>query len=111
MESDFQHAAENLVFRNIQTALKEIREKWTRASGLLRDLKAKNEELGMRNLELEELVEKLQAELAEGSRGADKGSRESIDVPGELLYFSADEREALERQIAELLERVETHLK
>ena len=111
MESDFQHAAENLVFRNIQTALKEIREKWTKASGLLRELRAKNEELGLRNLELEDLVEKLQTELAEASRTGKEGSRQSIDVPGELLYFSADEREALERQIAELLERVEAHLK
>ncbi|MBL0176708.1 MAG: hypothetical protein IPP94_15835 [Ignavibacteria bacterium] len=111
MENDLQHAAENIVLRNIQSALKDIREKWTRAAGVLRELRVRNAELESRNADLEEQLRNLETQRS--AKGADRnaGMRMPIDVASELLYFSPDEREALERQIAELLERVDSHLR
>jgi hypothetical protein len=111
MENDLQHAAENIVLRNIQIALKDIREKWSRAAGTLRELRARNAELESRNATLEERLQNLEAQLSAKGAGQSTGMRMPIDVASELLYFSPDEREALERQIAELLERVDSHLR
>jgi hypothetical protein len=102
--------------QHIQTLIKEVREKAYRAAGMLKELRVQNRTLEDRNKELEGVVLRLQKEVEEKTveiahLQVSMKSPSTIDVGDRLLYFSADEREALERQINELLARVSSHLR
>ena len=103
MEADLQHAAENIVLKNIENGMASIRDRVSKAAGMIRELRA-------RNTLLEKTVAELEARLAEQEKRISTGDQNFVEVGDRLLYFSTDEREALERQITELLNRVQSHL-
>ncbi|MBI5647960.1 MAG: hypothetical protein HY962_13605 [Ignavibacteriae bacterium] len=111
MDADLQHAAENIVLKNIQNAMASIRERVTKAAETIRSLKESKAQLESRVVELEELVRRLEERPVATSERKSDGSQNTIELGDRLLYFSPDEREALERQINELLERVQAHLR
>lgn len=114
-DDDTQTYMEDGSLASVQAMLKDLREKAFRAAGLIKELReqlrgaeqkaahAEHETLDLRKRleEKERELRHMQKELAE---------RPSLDVADKVLYFSADEREALERQINDLLVRVQSHL-
>ncbi len=108
MERNLQHAAEDMVVKNIQTVIEGIRERIETAADAIRSLRGKNDELGQKVRELETA----NAELAKRIQELENGrTANALDVGERLFYLSADEREALERQIDDLLSRVHSHLR
>jgi hypothetical protein len=116
MNDDQRLYEEDHPHQQIQALVKEVREKAFRAAGMLKDLKQQNRALEERNKELEAAVLELSKAIEERTLELDRAkesakSASPIDVGERLLYFSPDEREALERQINELLARVSSHLR
>ena len=101
---------------SIKVLVKEIREKAYRAATMIKELKLQNQHLEERNKAVEAEVLELRQQLEVKTRDIEDirenmKSVSAIDVGDRLLYFSPDEREALERQITELLARVSSHLR
>ena len=99
----------------IQSALQGLWEKAQQAADRIRDLREENTSLRGKLEELETKVREQEAllidkeqklkELQEKSR-----MPSSVDVGDGLLYLSPDEREALERQMTDLIARINAHL-
>lgn len=116
------HHAESPALAGLQASIKEFRDRVTRASALISDLRRRNEELERtvtaHEHALRELQERLDErefriiELEEQLQGASSSSPTglSVDTVEKLLYLSPDEREALERQIGDLIARIDAHL-
>lgn len=107
---------ENNPFQHIESMVKEVREKAYRAAGMLKESRLQNLALEAKNKELEAIIVELQKALEEKTLEMKQlqenmKSSSAIDVGERLLYFSPDEREALERQINDLLARVSSHLR
>ncbi|MDH7514495.1 MAG: hypothetical protein QHI48_01285 [Bacteroidota bacterium] len=111
METGLQHAAENLLLKNIQTGLQNIRERVTLVVAKIRDLQTRNEQLLHRVEELEQKISELEKHHQISGWGNSNQTGSAIDVGEGLLYLTVDEREALERQIDDLLARVQSHLR
>ncbi|MBN1447200.1 MAG: hypothetical protein JXA28_04660 [Bacteroidetes bacterium] len=99
----------------IETVLQELWEKAQRAADLIRELRAENNALKHRLTELEATVQEQQALLTQKDNKVKElqeksGILASVDVGDGLLYLSPDEREALERQIGDLISRINAHL-
>lgn len=99
----------------IQIALQGIWERAQKAVELIARLRDDNAALSRRIEELEAAQRAFEAQLAEkehiiNSLQEKSGMPSSVDVGNGLLYLSPDEREALERQIDDLLKRINAHL-
>ena len=104
MDADLQHAAENIVLKNIQSGMAAIRDKVAKSNDVLRELR-------LQNAQLEKTIAELQGRLAQAEKRNSSNDQNFVEVGDRLLYFSPDEREALERQINDLLNRVQSHLR
>ena len=98
-----------------QSALADVKEKLRRVAAIMRGLKDENVSLRNKTKELSEKVSVLESEVSKKEALLQEMknqslSRTSVEVGERLLYLSPDEREALERQIQDLLARIESHL-
>ena len=108
--------SENNPMQHIESMVKDLREKAFRMAGMFKELKQQNKSLEEKNAELEAAIVELRSMVEQKNRElhtAREGMKSAlpIDVGDRLLYFSPDEREALERQINDLLARVSSHLR
>ena len=99
----------------IQTALQTLWEKAQLAADRIAQLREENNSLKSRVEELEATLQEQQSRISEQEHKAkelqEKSSAlASVDVGDGLLYLSPDEREALERQIDDLIARINAHL-
>jgi chromosome segregation ATPase len=99
----------------IQDALQGLWERAQKAADMILQLRADNKELRTRIEELENAVQEQQALLNEKDDKVKElldasSTLSSVDVGEGLLYLSPDEREALERQINDLIVRINAHL-
>jgi chromosome segregation ATPase len=99
----------------IQMALQGVWDRAQKAVELITQLRSENTDLSQRIEELEAAQRAFEAQLAEKDSLITKfqektSSLSSVDVGDGLLYLSPDEREALERQIGDLLKRINAHL-
>lgn len=99
----------------IQLALQGLWEKAQKAADRIKGLREENENLQQRVTELEGTVSELQSQLTEQVNyhkelKEKSATLSSVDVGDGLLYLSPDEREALERQISDLIARINAHL-
>ncbi len=99
----------------IQVALQGLWDRAQQAVELITRLRTENADLSRRVEELEAAQRAFEAQLAEKDNlittlQEKKATPSSVDVGDGLLYLSPDEREALERQIGDLLRRINTHL-
>ncbi len=99
----------------IQVALQGVWDRAQKAVELITRLRSENVDLMSRIEELETAQRAFEAQLAEkdnliNTLQENSSSLSSVDVGDGLLYLSPDEREALERQISDLLKRINTHL-
>jgi hypothetical protein len=99
----------------IQDALQELWNRAQTAAQLLAALREENSGLQEENRTLRASVSDLEQKLEDTSNQLEEsrnasGTIAGIDVGERLLYLSPDEREALERQIDDLLQRINTHL-
>lgn len=116
------HQSENPALAGLHASIKEFRDRVTRAAALIADLRRRVDELERTNTAQESAVRDLQErldekefriiELEEQVRNAANGAAPglSVDTVEKLLYLSPDEREALERQISDLIARIDAHL-
>ncbi|MFA6234690.1 MAG: hypothetical protein WC824_10970 [Bacteroidota bacterium] len=100
---------------SIQAALQTVWDRAQKAVELITRLRSENADLVQRVDELEAAQRAFEAQLAEKDHFIFKlqektSSLSSVDVGDGLLYLSPDEREALERQISDLLKRINSHL-
>jgi chromosome segregation ATPase len=114
-DDDPQTYVEDASLASIQAVLKELRDKTFRAAGVIRDLKEQLRSAEQRATQSETTLHDSRQRLEEKERELrhmqkELAERPSLDVADKVLYFSADEREALERQISDLLVRVQSHL-
>jgi chromosome segregation ATPase len=115
LDDDYQNMLENGSVASIQAVLKEIREKAYKAASVIKQLREQQQGLESRNKQLDETIKELQQRVDEKdalfkSLEEQAAAHGTVDVGHGVSYFSADEREALERQINELLARVNSHL-
>jgi predicted nuclease with TOPRIM domain len=108
-------AQQETTLNNLQSMMAELKGKTLAAAERLRLLHEENTILNNRVEELERGLRDLEAlnvqktqQLEELQKHADFAS--AVEVGERLLYLSPDEREALERQIDDLLKRINTHL-
>lgn len=99
----------------IQMALQGIWDRAQQAVDLITRLREENASLGKRIEEMEAAQRAFEAQLAEKDHliadlREQVGTPASVDVGDGLLYLSAHEREALERQIDDLVTRITAHL-
>jgi hypothetical protein len=99
----------------IQTALKGLWDKAQKAADLIKHLREENGVLKSRLEDLEQVVREQQVQITDKDNHAKEfqeksAALSSVDVGDGLLYLSPDEREALERQIDDLIARINTHL-
>jgi hypothetical protein len=99
----------------IQAALAGLWDRTQKAVELITRLRDENATLVRRIEELEAAQRAFEAQLAEKEQfiktlQENAGMPSSVDVGSGLLYLSADEREALERQIDDILKRITAHL-
>ncbi len=99
----------------IQLALQGLWDRAQKAVELITRLRSENAALTQRVEELESAQRLFDEQLAEKENlittlQEKKATPASVDVGDGLLYLSPDEREALERQIGDLLRRINTHL-
>jgi hypothetical protein len=99
----------------LQTALRGMWDHAQRAAALITALREENTALRADKTALEHEAEALRLDLAERDRLIDDLKHKvagsgGVDPTERLLYLSADEREALERQIDDLLVRINAHL-
>jgi chromosome segregation ATPase len=103
--------AQNAIHHALQTLWEHVQ----KAADMITRLRTENSALQARVEELETAVRDQQAVLDEKDdkmkEFAEKTSAlSSVDVGEGLLYLSPDEREALERQISDLIARINAHL-
>ncbi|MDT8324444.1 MAG: hypothetical protein RRA94_10050 [Bacteroidota bacterium] len=99
----------------VQHALKGLWERVQKAADMITQLRADNRALRARVEELETAVRDQQALLNEKDNKVKElleksATLSSVDVGEGLLYLAPDEREALERQINDLIARINAHL-
>ncbi len=99
----------------IQSALQGLWQKAQQAADRIRELREENTSLRGRLEELEATVREQEALLTEKEQKLKElqeksATPSSVDVGDGLLYLSPDEREALERQITDLIARINAHL-
>ncbi len=99
----------------IQTVLQGVWDRAQKAVELINRLRSENGDLTRRIEELEAAQRAFEAQLAEKEHlittlQEKTATPTSVDVGDGLLYLSPDEREALERQIGDLLRRINSHL-
>lgn len=99
----------------IQHALQTLWERVQNAADMISKLRADNGTLQARVEELETAMREQQALLNEKDNKVKElleksATLSSVDVGEGLLYLSPDEREALERQINDLIARINAHL-
>ena len=99
----------------IQVALQGVWDRTQRAVELIAHLREENAALTRRIEEMEAAHRAFEAQLSEkdhliASLEERPGTPTSVDVGDGLLYLSAHEREALERQIDDLITRITAHL-
>lgn len=116
------HQSENPALAGLHASIKEFRDRVTRAASLIADLRRRVDELERTNTAQDAVTRELQErldekefriiELEEQVQNADNApsSGLSVDTVEKLLYLSPDEREALERQISDLIARIDAHL-
>ena len=100
---------------SIQRALQGLWDRAQKAADLIAALRTDNSALKTRIEELETAVREQQALLTEKDHKVKELQEKSttlssVDVGEGLLYLSPDEREALERQIDDLIARINAHL-
>ncbi len=105
------HAAMNL----IQAALTELWQKAQNAVAHIEELRSENTQLRVRVEELEHTLRSMQTQLTQKDQQFEDLQKRAehssaVEVGERLLYLSPDEREALERQIDDLLKRINAHL-
>jgi hypothetical protein len=94
-------------------ALRELWEKAKRINELMRGMRDEIALLREKNRNLEAQTTALAEQLHkkdEQIKDLEENSPSHIDVGERLLYFTVDEREALERQIDDLLVKIKPHL-
>lgn len=99
----------------IHVALQGIWDRAQQAVDLITRLRVENASLGRRIEEMEAAHRAFEAQLAEKDHQIAElqermATPASVDVGEGLLYLSAHEREALERQINDLITRITAHL-
>ncbi len=99
----------------IQNALQGLWERAQKAADMIAELRTDNSALRTRVEELETAMREQQALLHEKDSKVKElqeksATLSSVDVGEGLLYLSPDEREALERQINDLIARINAHL-
>jgi polyribonucleotide nucleotidyltransferase len=99
----------------IQSALQGLWERAQKAADMILQLRTDNKELLARVEALEIEVQEQQTLIAEKDNKVKElldssAQLSSVDVGEGLLYLSPDEREALERQINDLIARINAHL-
>lgn len=116
------HQSENPALAGLHASIKEFRDRVTRAAALIADLRRRVDELERTNTAQEAVTRELQERLDEKefriieleeqvqNAGNAPSSGLSVDTVEKLLYLSPDEREALERQISDLIARIDAHL-
>ena len=99
----------------IDEILQHLWDRAQRAANLIRDLREENSALKNRLTELEATLQQQQALLIQRDNTVKElqeksATLSSVDVGEGLLYLTPDEREALERQISDLIVRINAHL-
>ena len=108
-------AGRNTAMNIIQAALTELWEKAQLAVDRIEALRGDNHELRVRIEELEHTLRNLESQLTKKHQRIEQLQKHpatlgGVEVGERLLYLSPDEREALERQINDLLLRINAHL-
>lgn len=120
--SEVHRQSDNPALAALHSSIKEFRDRVTRATALISDLRRRNDELERTTALQEASLRELQAQLDEkefrvieleeqiqAAPPATSGAL-SVETVEKLLYLSPDEREALERQIGDLIARIDAHL-
>ncbi len=99
----------------VETLLGELWKKVRKAAARIEELRLENNRLQTRIEELEHSMSTMEALLTQKEEKIESLEKHpphytAIEVGERLLYLSPDEREALERQIDDLLRRINTHL-
>ncbi|MCB2204285.1 cell division protein ZapB [bacterium] len=99
----------------VQQALQGLWDRAQKAADMITELRSHNRELQARVEELETAMRDQQATLTDRDNKVKELQEKSttlssVDVGEGLLYLSPDEREALERQIDDLIARINAHL-
>ena len=105
----------NAAMNIIQAAMTELWEKAQRAVDRIEALRGDNAELRVRIEELEHTLRGMESQLTQKDQRIEQLQKQpelhpGVEVGERLLYLSPDEREALERQINDLLVRINAHL-
>ncbi len=108
-------ARSNHAMNIISAALQELWDKAQTVVGLLKEEKEKTRVLLSEKDALEKSLTDMQEQLDKNNLEIEELQNKSmlppgVDVGDRLLYLSADEREALERRIDDLLGRINAHL-
>lgn len=116
------HHSENPALAGLHASIKEFRDRVTRATALIADLRRRIDELERTNTSQESALREMQERLDEKefriieleehvqNLGNATPPGLSVDTVEKMLYLSPDEREALERQISDLISRIDAHL-
>ncbi|MCZ7555536.1 MAG: hypothetical protein M5R41_03930 [Bacteroidia bacterium] len=99
----------------IQAALADL---WQKAKAVVAQIEALREENGQLRTRVEELeltLRTMESQLTQKEQRIEALENHpphhtAVEVGERLLYLSPDEREALERQIDDLLKRINSHL-
>jgi len=113
-EQDVPHGR-NAALSLIQTMIGELWDKARDAATLIEQLRSDNNSLSKRVAELETSLHRSETQLTERNQLIEELQKQpeilsTVDVGERLLYLAPDEREALERQINDLLARINAHL-
>jgi chromosome segregation ATPase len=108
-------AGRNAAMNIIQAALAELWQKARAAVARIEELREENGQLSTRVQELEHTLRTMESQLTQKEQRIEALEKHpphhtAVEVGERLLYLTPDEREALERQIDDLLKRINTHL-
>jgi len=112
---DITHGLPEPTMETIKASLAELRGKVETLAEKLRLIQGEKESLMQERDSLHELGRQMELNLTEKEQTIIELQERStlkttVDVGERLLYLSPDEREALERQISDLLSRINVHL-
>lgn len=101
-------------FQSVETALLELWDKAKRAADMISGLRESNTKLIEHIKTVEKSIVELQNQISAKEKEIEELKKtgsftRSLDTSDGAFYLSPDEREALERKISELLERLNAH--
>lgn len=102
-------------FQAIDLALLDLWDKAKRAAEMITNLRESNEKLTEYVKSLEKSIKELQEKVTEKEKEIEEQKKHgstmrALEAPEGVFILSPDEREALERKITDLLQRLNTHV-